>query len=243
MAGGSLRNIIMQDAPFAFYPCDELSGTTLTDVSGNARNATYQSTPTWGDTVMGRRGVSTVGANNWADGPTINIDTSDAFTWEALNYTSTINASASGTCMWGGYSAAVGSLGMFAGPTTNDVQWQAGVNGAQFDGVSVRLPNVGTYWHSHIIGVVRAGDPRIFMWINGKKYVNTGSNADRKFNQVIRIGAFRNNGDLAGDRRYWQGGISHLAFWDVGLSENRIRKHIAAAMGRPTRPMALMRGN
>jgi len=41
---GTFSRTILEDSPVAFYRCDDSSGTTLTDASGNARNGTITAT-------------------------------------------------------------------------------------------------------------------------------------------------------------------------------------------------------
>ena len=41
---GTFSRTILEDSPVAYYRCDDASGTTLTDASGNARNGTISAT-------------------------------------------------------------------------------------------------------------------------------------------------------------------------------------------------------
>lgn len=76
------RSAVLADSPLAYWPLDDLSGTTATDVSGNGRDGTYSGGYTLGSplvndeksVLIGTNGVVTIPGASWMDLATFSIE-------------------------------------------------------------------------------------------------------------------------------------------------------------------------
>ncbi len=218
-ASGEYRAVVLSDNPVAYYPLDDASGATATDISGNSLHGTYNNVIL----TAGALGSATTAAafdggssyvqlpGNWGGGSAITI--------EAWVHVDNPN----------------GTQAIVAATTTDFVHLQAGTGFCELylDGSQQNLssvPDSPAAWH-HVVLVVTTGGSKLY--VDG---VQTGSNAST-FTSIdlagdVRIGMGQNPG------RFLNGAVDEVAIYNTALSPARIAAHFAAQADGPITSIA-----
>lgn len=207
---------ILRDSPYVYLPLDDTSGTTATDVSGNARNGTYNNTPTLD--VAGPHGLRGVGftraSSEGVTGSTNYLPTTSDFTVCVWVYPTDANAYA----VLGQYYNTFGNRAILSmsGSSPKLLHWQTG--GTDYDIAGAVPINVWTH-----IALTRSSNTFQF-YKNGETAGSSGTVSGTVDNQATTIGFY----DEAGTNAYSEGRMAHFATWHSLLTASQIRAQYVA---------------
>lgn len=235
----SLEDMILDMEPYAYYPLNETTGTTVNDASGNARHATLQGGMTLDHPAMesGSRSVKFDGTSGYIEMPDGFDDFTTGFTVEAwVKYDSFKKNSrlfeiASG--IDGADSLAVGnySTGDELIVINRDDTGSETVNGQ----VNDVLTNSG--WQHITLRITASGT--YSLWSNGHKIWEQTSQTMPT--AVLRTLAYIGKSSYANDD-YFDGRMSQIATYMHPLSDEDIAKHAYRGFGKtlPTMKSLIM---
>lgn len=212
--------VILQDAPIAYYHLDETTGTTLVDSSGNSRNGVWSGVPQFG--ASGALALSTspavtfdgatygnIPAASWMDVPNASLETWFKSTDTGINTVGgrlvssshmmtldlqpSLDVRATAATSEGGTTFVRVTI-----PSSRDGQWHHIVNA--YDGTTLKL-----YFDGELAGSV----PLV-----GTLRPTTAD---------LRIAR---RGDSS---RFFRGQLDEFAFYDYALQPERVRAHYNAA--------------
>jgi hypothetical protein len=129
-AAGPYPNVVLADAPYAYYRLDELSGTTAFDSSGNGLDATYAFGPTLGQSgspVVSGKSISCDGVDdivNWPAG--FSIPAGSSITLEWWQYIASADVSTPSTFWIGGADDLNNRINVHAPWSDQNLYWDYG---------------------------------------------------------------------------------------------------------------------
>ncbi len=238
----SLADMILDMEPYAFYPMDETTGTTIADASGAGRDGTVT-----GGITLAQNSFSTDtsailfdGVNGYIDLPDGYDNMSNGFTVEAwVNYNA-FNASSRIFEVASGNSGP-GAMHLVNNSTTavpRFVAQNSAGSSAVGDLTSSSNYVAGTWQH---IAVRIAPDGTYTIWVNG---INTGTDAGALPPSVLRTINYLGRSSYPSDG-YYSGYMSHVATYDHALSDEDIEKHARRGfdLPMPTMESAILQDN
>ena len=237
----SLADMILDMNPYAYYPMNDTSGTTITDASPNARHGTLVGGVTLDQPAMesGSRAVDFDGMDGHIDLPDGYNSFATGFTFEAwVNYDAFNN--------WARlFSFATGANGLNEvflanSLTSNDAHFVGKEpSGGSNDRFAVSHANAfsASAWQHMTARIAPNGD--VSLWLNGVKVAEaTGQTVP---DAALRVDNFIGRSSYAQDG-YYNGQMSQVATYDFPLSDEDIEKHAKRGFGRnmPTLKSAIL---
>lgn len=215
-------NIILANTPYAYYPLDETTGTTMHDRSGNAIDGTYSGTPTLGASAIGPIGGSSVrfdGTNGQYGSASLSFTATNTFTFECvIKWISFRNSGTSGV-------NAIGQIG-----TETNLFARAGDAGVSADRFQGAMAGSALTDASNVFALatpyhfaLRSNGTAKTAWINGRQ-VSTNTISGNISNGTMKVPWEFD--DTRGSDCYLQ----HVAVHTTALSDADIQAR-AAALG------------
>ncbi len=226
---------VLEDEPLGYWPMNETSGTTITDLAGSGNDGTYVNSPTLNDTAPGAGLEASVDFDGSADAGSIALDLSAYTTatvemwlrWDtyandddfAMEFTA--NVSSNNGSFWIDPNAADGTIQVN----------MKGSGGFSTTGFSRSHVPAGTWAHLAFIldRNNSAGLGRARMFVNGVEKASasvTNSNNAGAFTNSTLYLMSRATTSLYGD-----GGMAALAIYPAALTKARIATHYVAGQG------------
>lgn len=233
----SLADMILDMNPYAYYPMNDTSGTTITDASPNARHGTLTGGVTLDQPAMesGSRAVDFNGTDGYIDLPDGYNDFSTGFTFEAwVNYDAFNNYSR----IFEFSTAELENYILLSNSTTTNTglfYTRAGSSGNLVTLSQSSMFNAST-WQHVAVRIAPNGDHS--MWVNGTK-VQEGNGTVPP--AVLRTLNYLGRSTSPTDG-YYNGQMSQVATYDFPLSDEDIEKHAKRGFGRnmPTLKSAIL---
>lgn len=231
IAGNTYDSEVAADSPAGYWKCDDTSGTSVTDYSGNSRHLTLESGCTLNQTAVkpnSARAIDFVGSGNGF------LDMSDA-SWQSPHagasglmtvecWFNSDTLAAINTLWWKGlssnfeFSLAVTTAGALqftvftaAGGTAGDATSTTG------------LVSTGNVYHA--VGTWDRAGNAIKAYLNGSEVASATTSADSADGTSSLCFGFR---DSLNDR-YFNGRADYLALYPTCLNSTRVAAHYAAA--------------
>lgn len=221
---GSLKDMIIDMDPMAYYPLDDTSGLVAVEASGNHGDGTYT-----GGVVLGRPGPSegilaadfTASSSQYVDLPDGFADLTNGYTFEAWVKSETSTSWARIITV---ATAINGVNEVYMTRNSSGTTFQAGFNG----GVAASKTGIliNSIWR-HCVFRQRP-DFSVELWVDGILVgTNTGASAPANVTRTFnRIGGNNYTADA-----YWDGLICNAAVYDYCLPAEEIKKHAARGKG------------
>lgn len=219
--------VVLADAPVVFFRCQEASGSTMTDSSGNGHDGTWVDSPTFqAAPITDQDGDHSVGIT-WAGGEYGDFTSSigslpsgaNPRTIECWFTPATVN----GGWFWAlSYGAPYAGASMFLGRNGTTLYF-----GGYGDDLTADLLQAGEKYH--IVGTYDGVTAQL--WVNGEKVAE----ASKSWSTDISGGAsaIASVGRQTNTFEHWDGSVSHVAIYDQALSPSRIKAHYAAGNDSP----------
>lgn len=232
---GTYSRTILEDSPVAYYRCDDSSGTTLTDASGNARNGTISAT---GVSYNGTAGFN----QSYEDNVQMSVDGTSGDLISSTNAALVFGANADYTIEFIFFMA--GTLGVLCRDDTGTAGHIAffnsgGVIACRMGGTTNLSTVASTAYNDfawHYCQVVRRGGatPNAEMYIDGVKIIDAATGAGA----VTTKWHMGRNGNLT---TYTSAFLDEWAFYGSALSTARLDAHYRAWKTQTT-PSPIMTG-
>ncbi len=229
----SLPSQIMQDSPSFYWPLNESSGTTALDVSGNARNGTYNGSPTLNQPgPAGLVSVTFDAVDDFISSSYAGMSTS-AVTLDCWTKPDTqVDAAATLVGRQSYYATAVTDFPIRIGVTS------AGQFNALFDSgndfsqdTTLLDPTTATVGRWYYVAATFTQNGTSYLYVNGVAVASATTNyalAAGSRNWSVGRASFENGGGV-GDSSY-KGSIAHVAVFASALSADRIMSHYKAGI-------------
>lgn len=230
---------VLADSPYVYYPLDETSGTTMTDLSGGARHGTYTNGPTLNQSP----GISTGKSVNFvrqssaqygeAPAGTGGIFNSTAMTIECWFKTSNVIRASEQKCLVGRIAAIFGFEGWeLAIGSDGKLSFLFTASGGSVIGSFPKTPSAvdDNSWHYCAATYSDASDT-IKLYLDdpasGPVATATATNASRSNNDTLHIGMDRTGSGGAPFARY-DGNLDEVAYYKAELAQANLAAHYAA---------------
>jgi hypothetical protein len=220
----SYSSTVLADSPLAYYRLGDLSGATMTDSSGSARNGSYQNAPTLGAagalTGDTDKSVTFNGGTQFCDVPYAAWMNVAAMTVEAwVKTTDTTNYKS----IWDRDSTnSTQRVFQFRKENTNKLGFII-IAGANPSVVSSRTISDGN-WH-HVACTYDGANLRLYVDGAADGVTATTQALTQPTATNLRLAV---NLSVSGGTAYWNGGIDEAAFYGTALSATRIQAHYNA---------------
>lgn len=230
------KDEVLADSPIGFWLLDETSGTTATDSSTNAINATYYNTPTLGENGTGGGilksvffdGASSESAYTNATS-TFNRAPNNSWSYEVwYKDNTTTNTTFEVACAWrGDLGSATDLLGTITLNNSVAGRVQAVVPDAAETGfVILTYDGLGGNTNWHHVAVTAASGGTLRLYVDGvERATSTASRGTNTVNKRAVMGA---NWNVSATTQFYTGNVAAYAIYNTELSAQRVLDHYNA---------------
>jgi len=199
----------------AYFPLDEESGSTATDVSGNSNDGTYNG-PTLAATtgILGADTPSFDGTDDYVEYPTIGIDYSGSSDWTTSLWVSLSGGSGSRQFIW----HPRGTYDLYIGKGSGDAIRMTTYSGSTESIVSTTSLSTNQWYHVCVVHDASLSSP-YQMYVDGTEETS-GSLSDP--NSESSYNSISGQPQDGLDRDYWDGYIDEVRLYDRALSGSEV---------------------
>ena len=224
----SLKDMILDMEPYAYYPMDDTTGTTIVDASGNGRDGTIS-----GDYLLGQQAMETDSKSIWFGGTNAYIDLPDGFDSFPDGITIELWSKAGATSNW----ARFVSLATTAESGTNEIRLARNsttenLNGYANGTTTQTLEAAGAIqnnvWEHYVFRIDLATGIGT-MWDSGGQVAS--ASGFTAIPNILRTLNYIGRSNFAADA-YFFGNMSHVAIYDYPLPDEDILKHAFRGQSR-----------